>query len=179
VSALIVVDGDPSKVNVNGYTKGDLLAANAVGTLQPMHIGTNTNVLTADSAQTLSLKYAPGGSGGLPVPFVLPAVNLTDAATIATNAALGNNFRVTLTATGHVLGAPTNPTDEQMCMWEIKQGGTGNNVLTLASGAGGFLFGTDLTSITLSTAVGATDLLGCRYIASANRWWVIAFMKGF
>ena len=112
---------------------------------------------------------------GVRVSFSAP----TDAATIATNAALGNNFRVTLTATGHVLGAPTNPTDEQMCMWEIKQGGTGNNTLTLASGAGGFLFGTDLTSITLSTAVGATDLLGCRYIASANRWWVIAFMKGF
>ena len=178
MSALIVVDGDPSKVNVNGYTKGDVLAANAVGTLQPLHVGTNTNVLTADSAQTQSLKYAPGGSSGLPVPFVLPAVNLTDAATIATNAALGNNFRVTLGAS-RTLGAPSNPTDEQMCMWEIKQGGTGNNILTLASGAGGFLFGTDLTAITLSTAVGVTDLLGCRYIASANRWWVIAFLRGF
>jgi hypothetical protein len=177
VSALIVVDGDPSKVNVNGYVKGDVLAANAGGTLQALHIGTNTNVLTADSAQVQSLKYA-AGSGGLPVPFVLPAVNLTDAATIATDASLGNNFRVTLGAS-RILGVPSNPTDEQMCMWEIKQGGTGNNLLTLASGAGGFLFGTDLTSITLSTGVGVTDLLGCRYIASANRWWVIAFMKGF
>lgn len=178
MSALIVVDGDPSKVNVNGYIKGDVLAANAVGTLQALHVGTNTNVLTADSAQTQSLKYA-AGSGGVPVPFVLPAVNLTDAATIATNAALGNNFRVTLTASGHVLGAPSNPTDEQMCMWEIKQGGVGSNLLTLASGAGGFLFGTDLTSITLSTGVGVTDLLGCRYNAAANRWWVIAFLRGF
>ena len=177
MSALIVVDGDPSKVNVNGYVKGDVLAANAVGTLQPLHIGIDTNVLTADSAQAQSLKYA-AGSGGLPVPFVLPAVNLTDAATIATNAALGNNFRVTLGAS-RTLGAPSNPTDEQMCMWEIKQGGAGNNLLTLAGGAGGFLFGTDLTSITLSTGVGVTDLLGCRYNAAANRWWVIAFMRGF
>jgi hypothetical protein len=179
VSALIVVDGDPSKVNVNGYAKGDLLAANSGGTLQALHVGTNTNVLTADSVQTQSLKYAPGGSSSLPVPFVLPPVNLTDAATIATDASLGNNFRITLLASGHILGAPTNPTDEQMCMWEIKQGGTGNNLLTLAGGAGGFLFGTDLTSITLSTGVGVTDLLGCRYNAAASRWWVIAFMRGF
>ena len=177
MSALIVIDGDPSKVNVNGYIKGDVLAANSGGTLQALHIGTNTNVLTVDSAQVQSLKYA-AGSGGFPVPFVLTPVNLTDAPTIATNASLGNSFRVTLGG-NRTLGAPSSPSDGQMCMWEVTQDGTGNRTLALATGAGGFLFGTDLTSVTFSTAAGATDLLGCRYNAADNRWWVIAFLRGF
>jgi hypothetical protein len=177
MTATIVIDGDPSKVNVNGYVKGDILAADATGFLQALPVGPNTNVLTADSTQVEGLKYGPGG-GGVPVPFVLTPVNLVDAATIATDASLGNAFRVTLGGT-RILGAPTNPSDGQMVIWEIKQDVAGNRGLTLASGAGGFLFGSGLTSITLSTTGGKTDIMGCRYNAAANRWWVIAFLGGF
>jgi hypothetical protein len=178
MTATIVIDGDPSKVNVNGYVKGDILAADATGFLHALPVGPNTDVLTADSVQTEGLKYGPGGGGGIPVPFVLTPQNLVEAPTIATNAALGNTFRVTLTAS-RILGVPTNPSDGQMVMWEITQDVVGNHTLTLASGAGGFLFGSGLTSITLSTAGGKTDLIGCRYNLAANRWWVIAFLGGF
>jgi hypothetical protein len=105
-------------------------------------------------------------------------VSLLDAATIATDASLGNTFRVTLGG-NRTLGAPTNPTDGQMAMWEIAQDGAGNRTLALAAGAGAFAFGADITSITLSTAASKVDLLGCRYNLAANRWWVIAFLKGF
>jgi hypothetical protein len=153
MTATIVIDGDPSKVNVNGYVKGDILAADATGFLHALPVGPNTDVLTADSVQTEGLKYGPGGGGGIPVPFVLTPQNLVE--------------------------APTNPSDGQMVMWEITQDVVGNHTLTLASGAGGFLFGSGLTSITLSTAGGKTDLIGCRYNLAANRWWVIAFLGGF
>lgn len=104
--------------------------------------------------------------------------NLTDAATIATNAALGNHFRVTL-AGNRTLGAPTNPTDGQKVIWEITQDGTGSRTLALASGAGGFAFGTDITSITLTTTASKKDFLGAIYNSTANRWYVVAFTKGF
>lgn len=177
MTATIFAGGDPSKVNVSGYLQGDLLAANAGGLLQALHVGANTKVLTADSAQVQSLDYKPA-SGGIPVPFVLTPVALVDAPTVATDASLGNGFRVTLGG-NRILGVPTNPSDGQMVIYEIKQDGFGNRTLALASGAGGFRFGTDLTSITLSTTAGAVDLLGVRFNATANRWWVMAFLRGF
>ena len=47
MSAEMILDGDPSKVNVNGYLKGDLLAANASGALQAFHVGTQAEMVTA------------------------------------------------------------------------------------------------------------------------------------
>lgn len=177
MSAQMFADGDPSKVNVSGYNKGDLLAANAGGLLTALPVGPNTEVLTADAVASLGVDYqAP--SGGIPIPFVLTPVNLVDAPTIATDANLGNAFRVTLTA-DRILGIPSNPHDGQMVIWEVRQDGVGNHTLTLQSGAGGFAFGTSLTSITLSTGAGKVDLIGCRYNATNNRWWVMAFQGGF
>lgn len=74
-------------------------------------------------------------------------VPLTDAATIATDASLSNNFRVTLTAT-RVLDNPTNLTDGMVLNWKIINGGAfnltygskfkwdGGVAPTLTSGAG-------------------------------------------
>jgi len=111
----------------------------------------------------------------IPVP-----VTLSDAATIATNAALGNHFRVTLGG-NRTLGAPTNPTDGQQCVWEFKQDGTGSRTITLATGAGGFAYGSQLTSsaIVLTTTAGAIDFLTAMYNSTADRWHVIGFIKGF
>jgi hypothetical protein len=64
MSAFIFAGGDPSKVDVSGYTKGDLLAADATGTLQPVAVGPDTDVLTADSAATEGVDWQAGGGGG-------------------------------------------------------------------------------------------------------------------
>lgn len=104
-------------------------------------------------------------------------VALADAATIATDAALGNTFRVTL-AGNRTLAAPTNPADGQRCLWEFTQDATGGRTITLASGAGGFLVGED-GPVVLSTGAGKTDAMGAEYHAGRDRWLVLALARGF
>jgi hypothetical protein len=104
-----------------------------------------------------------------------PPVTLTDAATIATNAALGNLFRVTLGG-NRTLGTPTNPTNGQRITWEIIQDGTGNRTLTLSSA---FALGSTISSVTLTTTANKRDFLTAVYNAGTNKWYVIDFVKGY
>jgi hypothetical protein len=104
-----------------------------------------------------------------------PPVALTDAATIAVNAALGNLFRVTL-AGNRTLGAPTNPSDGQVISFEITQDGTGSRTLAYASA---YEFSTTLASPTLSTAAGKVDLLSFRYSSVASKWRCTLIDLGF
>lgn len=102
-------------------------------------------------------------------------VALTDASTIAVNAALGNQFTVTLGG-NRTLGNPTNSTNGQMILFAIRQDGTGTRTLTLGTD---YRLGTDITVVTLSTAINKTDYLGVRYNSTDSKWDVIAFTKGF
>lgn len=102
-------------------------------------------------------------------------VALTDAATIAVNAALGNQFTVTL-AGNRTLGNPSNSTAGQMILIAIRQDGTGSRTLTLDTN---YRLGTDIPTITLSTAINKVDYLGVRYNGTDSKWDVIAFVKGF
>jgi hypothetical protein len=322
MGAFIFAGGDPSKVDVSGYAKGDLLAADATGTLQPVAVGPDSDVLTADSAASVGVDWQLGGGGGGAVNSVfgrvgnVVAVNgdytkaqvglsnvdntsdankpvstaqgtaiaaaqaaaqaasqpldadlttiaglasttgnviqavantwasqtpaqvktslalakgdvglgnvdntsdankpvstaqqtalnlkanlasptftgtatfarsvntpvaLADAATILVDASLGNAFRVTLGG-NRTLGAPSNPTDGQMILFEIKQAAGGGDTLTLAGGAGGYAFGSTITSFTMTATANKVDLIGCRYNAAAGVWWVIALAQGF
>lgn len=222
MAAEMFTGGDPGKLNATGYTKGQVVAANAAGRLTALPIDVDGKVLTLDSPAVLGVDWQPGGGGGGGVTSVFgrfgnvaaqagdyavaqvtgaaptasptftgtatfaksvstPVALSAAAANIATDASLGNAFRVTLGANGpYTLKAPSNPTDGQMAIWEIAQDGTGNRALTLETGvAGGFAFGTDIASVTFTTTASKTDILGARYNATAQRWWVIAFVKGY
>jgi len=115
---------------------------------------------------------APAG----PAQFsAMAAVALTDAATIAVNAALGNLYRVTLGG-NRTLGAPSNPTDGQTIHLEVTQDGTGSRTLAYASA---YEFSTTLASPTLSTAAGKVDLLAFRYSSVASKWRCVLIDLGF
>lgn len=102
-------------------------------------------------------------------------VNLIDSATISVDASLSNQFRITL-AGNRTLANPTNAYDGQMIMFSIKQDATGGRTLTLDTK---YRFGSDITSITLSTTAGKTDKLGVQYNQADDKFDVISFVRGF
>jgi hypothetical protein len=126
----------------------------------------------------LAGKAATGHTHPPAARVVSTPVTLVDQATIATDAALGNSFRVTL-AGNRALGVPTNPADGQRCTWLFTQDGIGNRTITLPTTAGGFQFGSDITSLVLSTAGGKSDMLAAEYHAGRDRWLVLATAKGY
>lgn len=102
-------------------------------------------------------------------------VTLTDGANIATDCALGRRFQVTL-AGNRTLDNPTNMQDGFQYVWEFIQDASGGRVLTLGSK---FVFGTDITGFTLSTAANRHDFLTCIYDVTLDRFFVVGTSKGF
>jgi hypothetical protein len=100
---------------------------------------------------------------------------LTDAATVATDASLNNNFRVTLGG-NQTLGNPTNALDGQVLSWEIIQDGTGSRTLALDTK---FALGTDITAVTLTTTASKRDFLTAIYNSVADKFYVRGFVKGY
>lgn len=116
------------------------------------------------------------GAKGDPGDLNRVTVGLTDQATITTDCSLGNKFRVTL-AGNRTLANPTNMTDGQSCIWEFIQDGTGSRTITLGSK---FAFGTDLAGpVVLTTGAGKHDFLGAIYNSTSDKWYVLAFTKGY
>jgi len=103
-------------------------------------------------------------------------VALTDGATIDTDASSGDVFSVTI-AGDRTLNPPTNPRDGQKAVWRVKASGAGRT-LTLSSAAGGFRFGSDITSLS-QVASGKTDYIGAIYNSADGKWDVIAYSKGY
>jgi hypothetical protein len=91
----------------------------------------------------------------------ITSVALTDAATIATNAALSNTFRVTLGA-NRVLGNPTALRDGGVYRWLVKQDGTGSRTLSY----GTFFAWPGGTAPTLTTTADAVDVITAVYDAA-------------
>jgi hypothetical protein len=103
-------------------------------------------------------------------------VVLSDGATPALDASLGSTF--TLSAAGNrEIAVPTNPTDGQKIVI-IHHASGGARTLTLASGTGGFAFGTDITALTETTS-DKRDYIGCIYNLTLDKWVVVAVSKGY
>ena len=102
-------------------------------------------------------------------------VVLADAATIAVDASLGNDFRVTI-AGNRTMGNPSNPVDGQKITFQVTQGSAGSFTLTWGSG---YEFSAGLPQPTLSTTAGQTDLLAFIYNAAKGKWLLAAFVNGF
>jgi hypothetical protein len=130
-----------------------------------------------DSVTDLWTNQTPPMSinGQMAVSFETAVIALTDAATIAVNASLGNTFTVTLGG-NRTLGTPSNPTSGQKIIVRVTQDGTGGRTLSYSSG---WNLGADFTGLGLSTTAGATDYIGAIYNGITSKWDVVSIMRGY
>lgn len=179
------------------WITGSAQAVVATGFIENSPAGTATACIKTDAGVTSTLIHNSNATannlagldlivhdgGGLSVPgygyfagaLTSAPATLTDAVTIATNAAQGNTFRVTLGG-NRTLGNPTNPTNGQTCTWELIQDATGSRTLTLGAA---FALGTTIASATLTTTANARDFLTAIYNSTTAKWYVIDFVKGY
>lgn len=158
----------------------------AVGVAGLRTLGTGSQQAAAGNDSRLSDSRTPTGTAGgalngtYPNPNVRTVpwtpVSLTDGTTISTDASLGNYFRVTLGGTPRTLANPTNLSDGQRLTWEITQDATGSRTLTLGSM---FSFGSDITSLTLSTIGGKVDFMGGIYNQTNSKIYVVSIVRGY
>jgi hypothetical protein len=104
------------------------------------------------------------------------AVTLTDGATPALDASLGDVF--TLSAAGdRTIAVPSNPVSGQKIII-VHYASGGARTLALNTGANGFSFGSDITALT-QTVSGKYDYIGCVWNAALSKWNVVAYVKGY
>jgi hypothetical protein len=145
--------------------KGDLLAGTADNTIARLAVGSDGQRLVADSTATPGVKWSDGVAA------------LTDAATIATDASAGEVFTVTLGG-NRTLGVPTNARDGMKRTWRFRQDATGGRTITLATGTGGFVLGSQVANTTLTGTANRVGYLTAMYdsgYTGGARWHVLAF----
>lgn len=108
------------------------------------------------------------GSVGQVFPgWIAPTVaSLTFGTTISVNAAAGNDFRLTLTASTGTIANPTNSTDGQRIDFQITQGTGGSFTVTWGAN---YDFGAS-GAPTLSTTAAKVDVIGFVYNATLGKW---------
>jgi hypothetical protein len=124
--------------------------------------------------------YGPAGAvpftGGTLGEYLAPAVvSLTDAATVSVNAALGNDFRLTLGG-DRTMGAPSDPADGQDIVLTIIQPSSGGPYTVTWASA--YDFGAAGAPV-LSTTAGDGDMVGFKYHAANSKWWCTGSATGF
>lgn len=185
-----VVQTKTDDTNVTATISSQNITLGWTGTLSSARLNANvvqtvtndTNVTGAISSQNLTLGWtgnlavSRGGTGSSV--GVLPggSVTLSDAATVALDASLGNLF--TLSAAGNrTISAPSNPSTGQKIVIRHFASGAART-LTLSTASSGFRFGTDITGLTVTSA-SLSDYIGCIYNSSASFWDVVAYSKGY
>lgn len=81
-----------------------------------------------------------------------------------------------LTLTGNTAITNSGAVDGQKMILQLIQGGSGSYTVTFTAET---IYGTSITSITLSTAVGKTDMVGLMYSSSTSKYNIVAYAAGY
>jgi hypothetical protein len=154
----------PTGVSSPLSVKGDVWAYGSTDT--KVAVGSNNQVLTADSTQSTGLKW------GYVNNTVVQTVAYSGTPTI--NWAGVDITRITLT--GNITITNSGAQDGQRIILELTQDATGGRTLAFSSEV---RYGTDITSVTLTTTPSKTDRIGLIYNSAATKYDVVAFIKGF
>jgi hypothetical protein len=116
-------------------------------------------------------------SGATFTGYIAPAVAALSqsAGAVAVNAALGNDFRLTLTASGWTISNPSNSVDGQRIDFQLTQDGTGSRTVSWGTS---YSFGTS-GAPTLTTTASKTDIVGFAYNATLTKWLYLGSSLGF
>ena len=160
-----------SSVTNGGAVYASSSSALTTGTLPLTAGGTGA---TSASAALTALGAAPIASptftGTLTAPIYASAPqNLTDAATISWNPASGLNASVTL-GDNRTLSFSTAPASGSYGTLVVTQDATGGRTLTLPSGTNKVLGSTSTTTISLSAAANAKDILNFYFDGTTYFW---------
>jgi hypothetical protein len=171
---------------INRRTVGMALvgaAAGVVGTALLTDRGTRpaaesaATPTTAQSAhaELTAVEETPTITGRILSGMLAPAiVTLVDAPSITVNAALGNDFRVTLGG-NRILANPTGSVDGQRITFTIRQGMGAPHRVTWSSQ---YKFGAAGAPV-LSTTAGSAEVIGFVYNHSLGSWLCVGAARGF
>lgn len=157
---------DATLTALAGLTGAGVVTATATDAFAMRAIGSASTTSIPDRAAA-DARYALLSGTTFTGRVRVTPVALTDAATIATDASLGNDFTVTLGGS-RTLANPTNLAAGQKLTWVITQDGTGSRSLfygNVFKWPGGVV-------PTLSTAAGAVDIISA-YTNGVNVYSVI------
>jgi hypothetical protein len=160
------------------YVEAARIVATNVGTVSNNSTGAGgkIEIYTRESGQSQVLAQTIDEKARTKVRTLVPTVqapSFSATPTIDPNA--GSTWDMTLT--GNVTACTVSAgQDGQKLTLRLKQDGTGSRTFAFDSSVA---FGTDITAITLTTTANKTDLIGLEYNATAAKWWVAAFTKGF
>lgn len=106
----------------------------------------------------------------------LEVQQLVDQASITIDSSQSNKWHVTLGG-NRFIENPTNSIDGRILILRIQQDANGGRTITWGNK---FRFAGDLAigNVVLSTAAGSIDRIGFEYVASADRWDCVSFIKG-
>lgn len=162
-------------------TKTALTSSTAIATTAYADAAVAVETSRAEAAEALALPKAGGTMTGALVPSV---VALTYGTTVSINAALGNVFVLTLTASTATIANPTNPADGQVIRIRLIQDTSGSR--TLVGWGNAYDWGGG-SAPTLSTAANKTDIVAFEYMATTvngsplNKWLSLgaSFPQGY
>lgn len=131
----------------------------------------------AITAWTLNLTGAPGPTG--PAPVANSSTTMTITSNVATpNAALGN-IQFGNASASFTINAPINPTLYQVIEFIIFNSSASAISATLATGVGGFAFGTTAPFASFGTiAAGTYTRITAQFNSTANLWAVTNYSQG-